>query len=214
MDMLSLSQKRFTSKAYDPEKKISDTDFNKLTSILQNCPSSVNSQPWHFIVVNSDKGKETILPGIKEFNHEKVKNSSHTIIFCVRTELSDSFLTELLKQEELDGRFPQEQFKLDQDRGRRFFVGKNSETPQSLYLWGSKQVYLALGTLLYGAASLNIHATPIEGFDSVKMDGILELKEKGLTSVVVAALGYNSDMDFNAHLPKSRLPKEKLFTYL
>jgi nitroreductase/dihydropteridine reductase len=71
-----------------------------------------------------------------------------------------------------------------------------------------KQVYLALGTLLLGATTLGIDATPIEGFDLNILDQTLGLPQNGLKSVVLAALGYRSGEDFNANLPKSRLPRE------
>ena len=46
------------------------------------------------------------------------------------------------------------------------------------------------------------------------MDEILDLKRKGLKSLVIATLGYRSENDGNAHRPKSRLPKEQIFTFL
>ena len=42
----------------------------------------------------------------------------------------------------------------------------------------------------------------------------LSLREQGMTSVVLAALGYRSPDDFNAKLPKSRLPAEKVISEL
>jgi nitroreductase/dihydropteridine reductase len=77
-----------------------------------------------------------------------------------------------------------------------------------------KQVYLALGTLLLGAAALEIDATPIEGFDPRVLNEELGLRERGLTSVAIAALGYRSADDFNARLPKSRLPIESVLSEL
>ncbi|ELY4580756.1 NAD(P)H nitroreductase, partial [Cronobacter sakazakii] len=47
-----------------------------------------------------------------------------------------------------------------------------------------------------------------------KMDEVLGLKEKGLRSVVVATIGYRSDADFNATLPKSRLDQDVVITQL
>jgi nitroreductase/dihydropteridine reductase len=35
-----------------------------------------------------------------------------------------------------------------------------------------------------------------------------------LTSVVLVSLGYRSESDFNAALPKSRLPREEIFTFI
>jgi nitroreductase/dihydropteridine reductase len=80
--------------------------------------------------------------------------------------------------------------------------------------WMEKLVYIALGTLLLGAAALEIDATPIEGYDHVTLDEALGLRERGLKSVVMAALGYRSADDFNAALPKSRLPAEEIFTLI
>jgi nitroreductase/dihydropteridine reductase len=38
------------------------------------------------------------------------------------------------------------------------------------------------------------------------------LRSQGLTSVALLALGYRSANDFNAKLPKSRLPVESVLT--
>jgi nitroreductase/dihydropteridine reductase len=77
-----------------------------------------------------------------------------------------------------------------------------------------KQVYLALGTLLLGAGALGVDATPMEGFDARLLDEELGLRDKGFTSVVLVSLGYRNEGDFNARLPKSRLPAEAVFTQI
>ena len=75
-----------------------------------------------------------------------------------------------------------------------------------------RQVYLALGTLLLGAGALGIDACPIEGFSPEAVDEALGLKTKGLRSRVMVALGYRSEDDFNARLPKSRLPESAVIS--
>jgi nitroreductase/dihydropteridine reductase len=42
----------------------------------------------------------------------------------------------------------------------------------------------------------------------------LGLRERGLMSVVLAAFGHRSEQDFNASLPKLRLPREQVFTFM
>ncbi|MGL4860355.1 MAG: oxygen-insensitive NAD(P)H nitroreductase [Enterobacteriaceae bacterium] len=214
MDIVTLAQKRYTTKNYDPNKKIPEQQFEQLCELLRLSPSSVNSQPWHFTVAHSDEAKARLLPAIIEFNHGRVINASHVLIFSVHQEIGDAHLKALLEQEERDHRFPSEQEKMAQDKGRRYFVGLNSENTLQQQAWQSRQLYLALGALLFGAASLGIDTTPIEGFDSSKMDTLLGLQERGLRSVVIASLGYRSTDDFNAQLPKSRLPREQIFTFL
>jgi nitroreductase/dihydropteridine reductase len=50
----------------------------------------------------------------------------------------------------------------------------------------------------------------MEGFDSRILDSALDLRKCGYTSSVIVALGYHSAEDFNASVPKSRWPKEKV----
>lgn len=214
MNITQISKTRSTTKVYNSAKKISPELEAQIYALLQNSPSSVNSQPWHFVIAKSDEAKKKILDGIYEFNHARVRDASHVVIICVKTQLDDNYLEHLLEQEDKDGRFPTEKNKEEQRSGRGYFVRLNRESPEFLYNWTSRQAYIALGTLLLGAAALGIDATPIEGFRSDTLDEILGLKEQGLRSVVVASLGYRSEDDFNANLPKSRLPQEELFTIL
>ena len=64
------------------------------------------------------------------------------------------------------------------------------------------------------AITVGLDACPMEGFDSRKLDELLGLRGQSLTSVVLVALGTRSPDDWNAKLPKSRLPAEALFTDL
>lgn len=209
-----ISENRYTCKAYDPHKKIPKEAMEHLYSVLRNSPSSVNSQPWHFLVLESDEAKERALPAIFEFNQPRVKDASHVVIFLARNEMPRSYLTRIVDQEESDQRFPEEGMKEANDKGRQYFVDLNSDSAEMLHQWQDRQVYIALGNLLFAAAAIEIDSTPIEGFDPKKLDEIFNLKEKGFRSVVIASLGYRSPDDFNAKLPKSRLPFKELFTVL
>jgi nitroreductase/dihydropteridine reductase len=57
-----------------------------------------------------------------------------------------------------------------------------------------------------GVAALGLDAVPIEGFDAAVLDDEFGLTAQGFTSVVVVPVGHHSVEDFNASLPKSRLP--------
>jgi len=64
------------------------------------------------------------------------------------------------------------------------------------------------------AGALGIDAVPIEGVDLDVLNQVFDLLSQGLKAVAVVALGYQAEDDFNAQLPKSRLPEEELFTCL
>ncbi len=69
-----------------------------------------------------------------------------------------------------------------------------------------KQIYLSAGFFLFGVSALGLDACPMEGFDSSVLDKVLGLAKNGYNSQLVIAIGYSSSNDFNAGLPKSRLP--------
>ncbi|MDI2111991.1 oxygen-insensitive NAD(P)H nitroreductase [Commensalibacter nepenthis] len=214
MNIVNISKQRYTAKRYDKNKLVSYQDLEKLLTVLRNSPSSVNSQPWHFIVVNNATSQDKILPAILEFNHARITDSSYTIIFCIKSTLSNDYLKHILDTEIKDGRFTKPEIAQSMDKDRRYFIGLNSATDEQLHSWESHQLYLALGQFMFAAASIGIDSTPIEGFDAPKMDELLGLKEKGLKSIVVASIGYHADNDSNAKRPKSRLPKEEIFTFI
>jgi nitroreductase / dihydropteridine reductase len=53
----------------------------------------------------------------------------------------------------------------------------------------------------------------MEGFDPKKLEIELDLRHAGLTSTLILALGYRAD-DAYATSAKSRLPRDKVFTFL
>ncbi|WP_182057416.1 oxygen-insensitive NAD(P)H nitroreductase [Pantoea sp. ME81] len=209
--------RRHTVKAFASGKSLPQEEIETLLNVLRNSPSSVNSQPWHFVVASTPEGREQIAQsttGAFVYNGPKVLNASHVIALCMRTDLDDAHLQNVLAQEEQDGRFAKPEGKAGQDKSRRGYVNMHRYEQRDIPQWMEKQVYLALGGLLLGAAMLGIDATPMEGFDQRALDQALGLREKGFTSVVLVSLGYRSDEDFNAALPKSRLPREEIFTFI
>ncbi|MHB1115325.1 oxygen-insensitive NAD(P)H nitroreductase [Sideroxydans sp.] len=218
MDIARIALNRHTCKAYDPARKIPAAQVEQLKTLLCYSPSSINSQPWHFIIAASEVGKARIAKAAQQgayaANGTKILNASHVVVFCARTTMDDAHLASLLAQEEADGRYPTPEAKAAQSKGRSFYTGLHRYDLKDTQHWMEKQVYLALGTLLLGAAALEIDATPIEGFDMRILNEELGLREQGLTSVVIAALGYRSAEDFNANLPKSRFPMEQVISEL
>lgn len=208
---------RHTVKAFEPGKTLPQDLIDTLLNVLHNSPSSVNSQPWHFVVASTPEGREAIAKsttGAFVYNEPKVLNASHVIALCMRTDITEQHLQNVLAQENSQGRFVADGAQAGQDKSRRSYVDMHRYESRDVPQWMEKQVYLALGGLLLGAAMLGIDATPMEGFDQRELDLSLGLREKGLTSVVLVSLGYRSEKDFNAALPKSRLPREDVFTFI
>ena len=60
---------------------------------------------------------------------------------------------------------------------------------------------------------MDVDSTPVGGFDNAKLDVLLNLKEKGLRSVVLLPLGYrDSENDWLVNLKKIRTPMDRFIT--
>ena len=206
---------RYSTKAFDANKKISAADFQSLKDILRLSPSSTNIQPWHFVIADDEAGKARVAKGTQgmfDFNTAKVKDASHVIIFCSRIYADDEFLHEVLDKEDTDGRFAEPKFKEQMHQVRKMFLDIRRYEQKDEPHWLVEQVYLNMGALLLGAATLGIDAVPMEGADLKALDEEFELRSKGYTAVAVISLGYRSEDDFNADLPKSRLSEASIIT--
>jgi len=190
MSFLELMQNRYTTKKYDPSKKVSEDKIADLKEILHLSPSSINSQPWKFTFVSDEKTK-TALAEASYFNAEKVLDASHIIVFSVLDDLS-AFENQLLENvpERAVGYYQQ------------FLKPKNEE---EIKAWMSHQVYLSLGVFLSACASMNIDSTSMEGIIPGEYASVLKMTDyKPLFAV---AIGYRDIEDENqlSVTPKLRL---------
>ncbi len=215
-DIAQHAKTRHTTKAYNSTKKISDDDIKKIKELLRFSPSSTNSQPWHFILASTQKGKERIAKATEKypFNRDAILNASHVIVFCSKLDIEQPFLQRVLEQEDKDGRFAVDAaFKDRVNTGRNMFINLHKQDYKDVQHWMDKQVYLNLGAFLLGVSTLGIDATPMEGIEIKALDDEFGLREKGYSSLVVVPIGYSDpENDYNAKLPKSRLPYSEILT--
>lgn len=217
MNIAQVAQTRYTTKAFDPARKIPEDKVAQLLAVLRNAPSSINSQPWHYFVATTQEGKARVAegtPGTYGYNTPKLMNASHVVVFCGRNDFDDAHIAAILDAEDKAGRFATPEAKVTQNNSRTYYANLHRNEKNDAQAWMDKQVYIALGMLLLAAGTLEVDACPIEGFDPAALDAALGLPEKGLRSVVLVALGYRGEGDFNAKLPKARLPADTLFTHI
>lgn len=213
MDILELMRTRYTTKHYDPSRRVSDADMETLLEVLRLSPSSTNIQPWKFYVVDTPEAKEKMMPAVKDFNIERMK-APQFIIFTVPTHFSKDYFDELYAQEEADGRYKGWKSTERPDAIRQTYAGKFDNDPQGMLLYTSNQAFIALGCLTVAAAAIGVDSTILGGLEFEKLDEIFGFKAKGERSVVAMGLGYRAENDSNAKRPKSRLPRERVIEFL
>lgn len=194
---------RYATKSFDPNKKVSETDFNTIIESIRMAPSSRGLQPYHLVVVESPEMKENLLAA--SYGQAQITSCDKLLVFCARTDLDarlDSYIKDMAdnqgKQvEDLAG------FK---DMVRGDFAESSDEENISD---SSNQAFLALGFALAACAELQIDSCPMGGFKADKYSEILGLPET-VKPVVIMAIGYRSDTD--TPRPKTRMSREELVT--
>ncbi len=73
---------RRSIRAYDSSVKISKEEMTEILTAATLAPSSVNLQPWRFLVIDSKEGKDTLKP-LAKFNQQQVETSSAVIAVFV-----------------------------------------------------------------------------------------------------------------------------------
>jgi len=173
-------QERYTTKKYDPTKKIAQAQIEELKEILRLSPSSVNSQPWKFIFV-TDQETRNKLAQASMHNTSKVENCDTIIVFS-RVDNLELF---------------EDQLKVSPHPiAFEYYKNLANTLPaDQIKTWLDRQVYLALGVLLSACAEMKIDSTPMEGIEPEKYDKILGVKN--YQTIVAVAIGYRDENDKN-----------------
>lgn len=69
---------RRSIRKYDPSVKISKEEMTEILTEATLAPSSVNMQPWRFLVIESEEGKAKLAP-LARFNQTQVETSAAVI---------------------------------------------------------------------------------------------------------------------------------------
>lgn len=194
MNFLDLAKSRYTTKSYDPNKRVPEDTITELKEILNLSPSSINSQPWKFTFI-SDESLKSELASVSYFNQQKINEASHLVVFNV---IDDIQLFE-------------NQIQLNLPEGSVNYYNQflKPKSEAEIKSWFEHQVYLSLGFFLSACASMNIDSSPMEGIKNEEYGKILKLN--GYKSLFAVAIGYRNPEDTNqpSIKAKSRLPQEQ-----
>lgn len=69
---------RKSIRAYHPDIKITRSEMKELLQDVTTAPSSINMQPWRFVVIDTEQGKDTLRP-LVHFNQKQNDTSAAMI---------------------------------------------------------------------------------------------------------------------------------------
>ncbi|MDN3702642.1 NAD(P)H-dependent oxidoreductase [Vibrio artabrorum] len=207
---------RYTAKKYDAEKRISAEDMEVIKEALRMSASSINSQPWKFIIIESDEAKQRFhntFENMFQFNQPHAKEASHTILFAYDPKYTKEKFAKRADTEVSSGHLPAEMY--EQFLGAYAFAEMNTDETGFNGNWTKSQVYIALGNMLHTLARLGIASTPMEGVDAKMISEEFADELEGHVVDVALAIGYHKDgEDYNHGKPKARLALDEVVTTL
>lgn len=206
MDILSKLNTRYATKAFDPTKKVSEADMEKLLEAIRLSASSYGLQPYRILIVEDPKIRTELRK--VAWDQPQITDASALLVFAVKYETNGSTVDEFVNLTAKTRNLSTESLKGFSDMMKGSLQNMNQEQIET---WVSKQAYIALGFGLVTAAVLGLDACPMEGFSPADFDRILDINKLGLKSKVIMAVGYRSDEDKYQHLAKVRQKKEDLF---
>ncbi|MDC7235076.1 MAG: NAD(P)H-dependent oxidoreductase [Spirochaetales bacterium] len=215
-EILKAYKFRRAIKEFEPDKKISDDDFNFILETTRLSPSSFGWEPWKFVVIqNKDLRKKLMEPSWGA--QRQLPSASHFVVILARKAVDMTPGSEYLSyiSDEIDG-LPEE-MKLEKEK----FFGNFQQNEfdltdeRKIFDWSSRQVYLPFANMMTAAAQIGIDSCPIEGFDKEKVEEILSaegvLDKEHLGVAAMAAFGYRkADSPF----PGTRQPMEKIVEWV
>ena len=202
-DLLQQLKWRYAVKEFDPSERIPDEVIETLEESLVLTPSSFGLQPWKFIIVGDQSLKDQ-MPGIS-WNQPQPKECSHMVLLAIKRDFAESDVNRFIECLAEARQVSEESLE-----GYRNFAGgfvAQGVSEGWIEHWSTHQVYIAIGQLMASAALLGVDACPMEGIQADAYDELLGLNSSEYHVVLGCALGYRSEGDKYASMPKARYSK-------
>lgn len=204
MNIINALNWRYSVKRFS-EHKLQPWQIDKLLEATRLSPSSYGLQPYKIIIIESEAVKERLLPFA--YDQQQVAKCSHLLVFATRTDIGAHLVNEYVHQAAKNKDISPDSLANYAEMTKHALA--NMDQQQSAE-WAQHQTYIALGTMLTSAATLNIDTCPIGGFEPEKFDSILGLSQKHLAATVICPIGIRHPEDKYSKQSKVRFAHQHL----
>jgi len=215
-DIIKVFNFRHACKEFNPDKKISDDDFNFILETIRLSPSSFGIEPWEFLIVQDSEIKEK-LRNYTWGGQKQLPTCSHLLVCLVKKAHFMKYDSNYVKYFMKD--IQNNSDELMEKRGQILKKFQESdftllENDRALFDWSCKQAYIALGNMLTSAAMIGIDSCPIEGFQRKEIEEVLvqscnmDNEKYGVSYMVT--FGYR----INPPKPKTRQEAKNIFHWV
>jgi nitroreductase/dihydropteridine reductase len=191
-------------------KKVPAAKVEIILEAARLAPSSAGLQPFNIIVVKDPELLKKIQPIAN--NQPQITEASHLLIFAAWDDINDSHIDAIFDHINKERNYTPEAQEAYKNRVKAIHASK---TQEERFQAAAQQAYISFGVAIAAAAVEEVDATPMGGFNPAELDKLLGLREKGLRSVTLLALGYRDvENDKLVHQKKVRKPKEEFIIEL
>ena len=195
---------RRSIKLYDPTVKISREEMSEIIAQASRAPSSINLQPWRFLVIDSEEGKEKLLP-LASFNSNQVKTSSAVI--AIFGDLNNfDYAEEIFGKAVELGYMPAEVKEMQLNYFTPLFEEISKEQMKDTVMLDSGLVAMQL---MLVARSYGYDTNPIGGYDKERIAEVFGMDKERYVPVMLISIGKG----VNEGYPSYRLPVEAITTW-
>jgi nitroreductase / dihydropteridine reductase len=193
---------RYATKKMNPDKVVAEDKVERILEAVRLAPTSSGLQQFEVIVV-TNKDLRAKIRAIA-WDQAQVTDASHLVVFAAWDNYTADRINGMFDLVNDERGFRNEGWEAYRQMLLNTYPQRDAQTN---FEHAARQAYVGLGIALTAAAFEEVDATPMEGFDPAALDEILDLRARGLRSVVVMPLGYRADEgDWLVNLKKVRRP--------
>lgn len=175
---------RRSIKVYDPAVKISREEMSEIIAQASKAPSSINFQPWRFVVIDSEEGKAK-LATLAKFNKDKVLSSSAVIaVFGDRNNFD--YAEEIFSKAVQLGYMPQEVKEAQLNYFKPFYENMSDEQMKDIVMLDAGLVSMQL---MLVARSYGYDTNPIGGYEKDKIAEAYGLDKERYIPIMLISIG-------------------------
>lgn len=198
---------RYATKKMDPAKAVPQDKVDTIVEAIRMAPTSSGTQPFELLVVTNPEIRAEIRKAAGD--QTQISDGSHLLVFAAWDDYTAERI-DAVTDLNVQARGDLPMLKAYYDNLKSNYLPRDAGVN---YAHAARQAYIALGIALVAAAEQEVDSTPMEGFDPAKVDEILDLKARGLRSVVLLPLGYrDASADWLLPMEKVRKPLETMVT--
>ncbi|WP_175074911.1 nitroreductase family protein [Terribacillus sp. AE2B 122] len=198
---LQIVQERRSIRTYDENVKITKEEMSEILTVATKAPSSVNLQPWRFVVIESPEAKAKLAP-LARFNQQQVKTSSAVIaVFADMNNLD--YLEEIYGKAVENGLMPLEVKDQQVVSIRNLLSGITEKQNRETILIDSGLVSMQL---MLTAKAYGYDTNPIGGFEKDQIAEAFDLDKDRYVPVMLLSIGKAADAGYKSY----RMPVEQI----